>query len=126
MGPDDLEFLICQLGWLVQDGIRNADFSDVVEDPGQADSFTSFGIEFHGDRDEMTVSGHILGMVGRVLVLGVEGEREPLDGLDATFVNLLEQHVVFERNPHLLTDDLEQLEIIVRKIEPVATVEDQE
>ena len=67
---------------LVQNALRDGDFSDVVQHAAEANFFHFEVAHAQAFGDERGVGGHLLRVALGVVVLGVDGERERRDGIE--------------------------------------------
>ena len=67
---------------LIENGFGDAHFADVVQQPGETNVFDVGGRQVQRLRDHHRVGRYLARMALRVMILGVDGERERRDRLD--------------------------------------------
>ena len=72
-----------QRGWLAQDRVGDADLADVMEEAGEVERPTQFGLDTQLVRKEEAVASDVIGVALGVPVLGVDRDHEALEHVEA-------------------------------------------
>ena len=79
MALHGIVLLVGQLPFFIQNILRDADLADIVEQSRLLEDFPVLVAGADGSGDGLRVVGHVLGVLERVMVLGVDGRRQGVD-----------------------------------------------